>query len=76
MHSPVLTIAIISLITLVGCATYKTTLTNAKGESITCEASGKSGIVTGYYLRKGFDNCIASARSQGFKETPAKLQGE
>jgi len=52
----------------VSCATYKKTLTNAKGETITCEASGKNGIITGYYLRKGFDNCVREAKSEGFKE--------
>lgn len=51
---------------LSGCATYKTTMTNKKGESITCEASGKSGIVTGIYLRKGFEDCINEAKKNGF----------
>lgn len=51
-----------------GCATYKTTLTNAQGEKVICEASGKSGIITGYYLRRGFEDCIAAAKAQGFKE--------
>jgi hypothetical protein len=52
---------------LMGCATYKSTLTNAQGQTVTCEASGKSGIVTGYYLRRGFEDCIADAKAQGFK---------
>jgi hypothetical protein len=51
-----------------GCATYRTTLTNAKGETITCEASGKSGIITGYYLRKGFNDCVEAAKQRGFEE--------
>jgi len=50
----------------IGCATYKQTLTNAKGESVTCEASGKTGIVSGYYLRKGFEDCVADARAKGY----------
>lgn len=54
---------------LAGCATYKTTLTDAQGRTVTCEASGKSGIVTGYYLRRGFEDCIANAKAQGFKES-------
>ena len=62
----VLFIAALSLIG--GCATYKTTLTNEKGESVTCEASGKSGIITGYYLRRGFEDCIAAAKERGFTE--------
>lgn len=53
---------------LAGCATYKTTLTDAQGRTVTCEASGKSGIVTGYYLRRGFEDCITNAKAQGFKE--------
>ena len=53
---------------LTGCASYKRTLTNSKGETITCEASGKNGIITGIYLRKGFNNCINEAKSEGFKE--------
>jgi len=57
--------------TLVGCATYKTTLTNAEGQTTTCEASGKSGLVTGYYLRKGFEDCVANAKAQGFKPSEA-----
>lgn len=59
-------ITVISLSVLAGCATYKQTLTNAKGESVTCEASGKNGIITGYYLRKGFNDCISAAKAQGF----------
>ena len=57
----------VAVIVLEGCATYKTTLTDAQGRTVTCEASGKSGIVTGYYLRRGFEDCIADAKAQGFK---------
>jgi hypothetical protein len=53
-----------------GCATYRTTLTNAQGQTVTCEASGKSGVVTGYYLRKGFEDCIDRAHAAGYNETP------
>ena len=38
-----------------GCASYQTVLRNKNGETITCEASGKSGIITGYYLKEGFE---------------------
>jgi hypothetical protein len=51
-----------------GCATYKITLANEKGQIVTCEATGKSGIVTGYYLRRGFEECVEAANSQGFKQ--------
>lgn len=50
------------------CATYKTTLTDAQGRTVTCEASGKSGIITGHYLRQGFEDCVANAKANGFKE--------
>ncbi len=63
-------IATAGVTALAGCATYKSTLTNAQGQTVTCEASGKSGIVTGYYLRRGFEDCIAGAKAQGFKEVP------
>jgi hypothetical protein len=60
---------------LCGCATYETTLTNAQGQTATCKASGKNGIVTGYYLRKGFDDCVDKAKAAGYTEnaptTPA-----
>jgi len=68
MKTLLIVIVTVSLTTLGGCATYKTTLVNAQGEKITCEASGKSGIVTGYYLRRGFEDCIAAANAKGFKE--------
>ena len=56
-----------AVLTLAGCANYKQTLTDSKGQTVTCEASGKSGILTGMYLKQGFDDCIASAKSNGFK---------
>lgn len=68
MQIKLIIIAIVSITALIGCAHYKTTLTNAKGETVTCEASGKSGFITGYYLRRGFEDCISAAKAQGFKE--------
>ena len=61
-------IFVIVLVTLLvsGCASYQTTLRNKNGETITCEASGKSGIITGYYLKEGFDFCVSSAHKAGF----------
>lgn len=58
----------LAVILVSGCATYTTTLTNAKGETVTCKASGKDGLVTGYYLRKGFENCVSNAEAHGFKQ--------
>lgn len=60
----------LSLIALAGCATYRQTLTNAQGQTITCEASGKSGVVTGYYLRKGFEECVDRAHAAGYSDSP------
>lgn len=54
--------------TFTACATYKSTLTNEKGQSITCEASGHSGIITGSYLRAGYEACLESARAHGFNQ--------
>lgn len=71
MQSKLVVVVIAASAIIGGCATYKTTLTNVQGEKVTCEASGKSGIVTGYYLRRGFEDCIAAAKAQGFKEAPA-----
>jgi hypothetical protein len=53
---------------LTGCATYKTTLTNAKGESITCEASGHAGIISGSYLKAGFQDCVNAAEAKGYTQ--------
>lgn len=62
-------ILVIFIVTaLSGCASYKTTLVNDKGEKVICEASGKSGPVSGLHLRLGFEACINAAKEQGFKE--------
>lgn len=53
---------------IVGCTHYKTTLINAQGEKVICEVSGKSGPISGYHLRQGFEACINAAKAQGFKE--------
>jgi hypothetical protein len=63
----------LTVLTVAGCATYETTLTNDQGQTVTCKASGKSGIVTGYYLRQGFEDCIDRAKAAGYTEgQPAK----
>lgn len=53
-------------IMLSACASYHETLTNAKGQSVTCEASGHAGIITGFYLKESFRSCIDDARAHGF----------
>lgn len=72
MRSKLITAAGCIAATLTACATYKSTLMNDKGQSITCEASGKSGIITGYYLREGFEACMESAKAHGFREGAPK----
>lgn len=61
-------------VTLAACATYEATLTNAQGQSMTCERFGPSGILSGYLLIQGlrekFDNCIKDAKRRGFFVTP------
>lgn len=70
-------LAIFIVTVLVGCAHYKTTLINAQGEKVICEASGKSGAISGYHLRQGFEACINAAKAQGFKEvSPMNLKPE
>lgn len=61
-------VVVVAMATLLisGCASYQRVLKNKKGETITCQASGKSGIITGYYLKEGFDSCVNNARKAGF----------
>ena len=68
MHKIILVLGVCLTISLAGCASYSTTLYNKKGEKITCEASGKNGIITGYYLKQGFDDCVNAAKKQGFNQ--------
>ena len=70
MQIKLIIFAIVSVTVLAGCAHYKTTLTNAQRETVTCEASGKSGVITGYYLRRGFEDCVNAAKARGFEEVP------
>jgi uncharacterized protein YceK len=56
----------LAILLISGCASYQATLRNKNGETITCEASGKSGLITGYYLKEGFDTCVDNAHKSGF----------
>jgi hypothetical protein len=51
-----------------GCAHYRTTLTDDQGRTVTCEASGKNGIFTGYMLRSTFQECVENAKANGYRE--------
>jgi len=61
------TLLLVLLVGVAGCASYKQTLTDEQGRTVTCEASGKSGIITGIYLRQGFEDCIAAAKVNGYR---------
>lgn len=68
MKKLLIAFVVIGAASMAGCATYKTTLTNAKGESVTCEAHGKNGIITGMYLKKGFTDCVNNAKANGYTQ--------
>ena len=65
-------LALVLAALVVGCATYEETLTNAQGQTVTCKASGKNGIITGQYLREGFQRCIDQAKQAGYTEGPTR----
>jgi hypothetical protein len=62
-----LIIASISITALTGCSCYSTTLINAQGQMMTCEAKGKNCSVAGY---RNYEECVSSAKAQGFREVP------
>lgn len=70
MKIKLITMAVFSVMVLAGCAHYKTTLTNEKGETVVCEARGKAGPVSGSYLVRGYEACVNAAKANGFKEDP------
>ncbi|MDY0094922.1 MAG: hypothetical protein RBT80_19680 [Candidatus Vecturithrix sp.] len=70
MKIKLIIMAVVSILVLAGCAHYKTTLTNEKGETVVCEASGKTGPVSGSYLVRGYEVCVNAAKANGFKEVP------
>jgi len=59
--------ASVSIMALTGCSCYSTTLINAQGQMMTCEAKGKNCSVAGY---RSYEECVSSARAQGFREVP------
>lgn len=58
------------LLALAGCVTKKVVLINDKGETQTCKATGRVGIVSGLILRERMQGCIDAAKTRGFHETP------
>ena len=61
MRLKLITLVTAGITALPGCTTYyKTTLTNAQGQTVTCEATVKS----------GFEDCIAGFKAEGFEEVP------
>jgi hypothetical protein len=69
LANSILTISLLTL-GIAGCTTYQTTLTNAQGQTVTCKASGKAGLVTGLYLRQGFQQCVSNAEAHGYGSSP------
>lgn len=61
------TLIAVAVAILAGCATYRTQLTNDQGQTMVCEASGANGLVTGYFLRKNVEDCVAAAKEKGYK---------
>jgi hypothetical protein len=53
---------------LTGCVTEKTVLTNDQGQTKTCETKGRIGIVSGVILHERHKNCIDKAKAEGYKE--------
>lgn len=70
-HVSFLLVSAVLFLSLVGCTTYETTLTNTRGQQITCKASGKAGLVTGLYLRQGFQQCVSNAEANGYGPSPS-----
>jgi hypothetical protein len=63
--------AVLLAITLPGCITEKTVLSNAQGQTITCENQGRIGIVSGIRLYSKQHDCIKHAEAAGYTVTPS-----
>ncbi len=68
-----LIIASISIMALTGCTCYSTTLINAQGQLMTCEAKGRNCSVAGY---SSYEECVSSAKAKGFREVPYRQYQE
>jgi hypothetical protein len=58
------------LLSLSGCYTQKTVLTNDQGQTQTCEHSGHVGIFSPIRVHAQQKSCIDKAKAAGYQETP------
>lgn len=63
----VLSASLMSLIALSGCITEKAVLTNAQGQTVTCEAKGHVGIVSPIHVYVKQHDCVKKAQGEGYK---------
>jgi hypothetical protein len=64
-------IVVLSICGLTGCVTDKAVLTNAQGQTLTCETKGRIGIVSGVRLHLKQQRCIKKAEAAGYHLSPA-----
>ena len=61
---------VMTLSTLTGCITEKEVLTNAQGQTITCENKGHIGIVSPIRVNMKQHDCIKNVEAAGYTTTP------
>jgi hypothetical protein len=59
-----------ALLSLSACVTKQVRLVNDEGETQTCKATGRVGIVSGLILHERMRKCIGKAEAAGFHEVP------
>jgi hypothetical protein len=64
-----ITASLLPLIALSGCITERTVLTNAQGQTVTCEAKGHVGIVSPIKVYVKQHECVKKAVESGYKVT-------
>lgn len=63
----VLSSSLMLLIALSGCITEKAVLTNARGQTVTCEVKGHVGIVSPIRVYVKQHDCVKKAQDEGYK---------
>jgi outer membrane lipoprotein SlyB len=58
-------------LSLSGCYTEKTVLTNDQGQTQTCQNTGHIGIISPIRVYAQQKSCIDKAKAAGYKETPS-----
>jgi hypothetical protein len=61
-----LALGVVLAVGISGCVTEKTVLTNAAGNTIECDTSGRIGIISGWRLHEQHHECIAKAEANGY----------